>query len=686
MTTKRLPLRSDVVHRLAILIVWTMGALALAEFLARPSMERNALVFGQSLAKLAVGGLCVLLLVGVSLLGIFYAPALETSRRNLWGISQHEWGPAAIRIALALCVTMSVSVSVVAIGVNLGAPYLDLSGSAVEVGLFRTRFLILWVGLLLLASTVLLLEIAKQVRPRSPSGGEEVAPSGRRGGFSWQIHVLVFVLALAVTAAVWRIAWVSEDSFITFRYVSNALQGYGPVFNVGERVQGYTHPLWYILLLLGTLVFGDPIRVSIGLGLIFTLLMIAALGYAISGVARTRTSLFLILGLCCLTLALSDPWLSFQTGGLENSLANLLISLMLICIWANPPQRPEWIVALACLLCLSRPDFAILVAPVMLVLLGRIRPPGGVFKVALAAFPAVAWLLFAWAYYGTGVPNTAYAKLGIYPNWVEAVQQGLLYLGDWFTYDRVAAWATAIALAIALFGANTKERIASVVGVVLYAGWVVWIGGDFMRGRFMIPVFVAAVVLAALTLAEIRVGKGTTGRVVGLAAAASYGIVALLVWTRTPDPGAKSSPAGIVNERVFYHPGYTLHYISEVGIPERRGFDMAFALDLRRYGEECGPIVIDSSNPGTIAYLAGPKISVIDTLGLTDAYIARLPQEFLVDSHPRPGHPVKEIPIAYLMSRKDISLLPNWRDAVQLGDCSLTEQLSSFVSPVGDPP
>ncbi len=45
-----------------------------------------------------------------------------------------------------------------------------------------------------------------------------------------------------------RTAWISDDAGITLRTVINFLNGYGPRFNVDERVQGYTHPLWFILL------------------------------------------------------------------------------------------------------------------------------------------------------------------------------------------------------------------------------------------------------------------------------------------------------------------------------------------------------------------------------------------------------------------------------------------------------
>ena len=83
--------------------------------------------------------------------------------------------------------------------------------------------------------------------------------------------------------------------------------------------------------------------------------------------------------------------------------------------------------------------------------------------------------------------------------------------------------------------------------------------------------------------------------------------------------------------------------------------------DLRAYADSCGPITVHSRNPGTLGYLAGPDVTVIDVLGLTDRYIAKLPKAFLAYRVPRPGHPDKYIPVRYLAGRGDISLLASWK-------------------------
>src|SRR5712692_3374466 len=43
-------------------------------------------------------------------------------------------------------------------------------------------------------------------------------------------------------------AWFNDDSYITFRTVDNFVNGYGLTWNIDERVQVYTHPLWMFLL------------------------------------------------------------------------------------------------------------------------------------------------------------------------------------------------------------------------------------------------------------------------------------------------------------------------------------------------------------------------------------------------------------------------------------------------------
>ena len=64
---------------------------------------------------------------------------------------------------------------------------------------------------------------------------------------------IALVTAVAVTALLvfWVRAWpwVMDDAYISLRYVLNACQGHGLVFNLGQRVEGVTNIGWILVLL-----------------------------------------------------------------------------------------------------------------------------------------------------------------------------------------------------------------------------------------------------------------------------------------------------------------------------------------------------------------------------------------------------------------------------------------------------
>ena len=65
---------------------------------------------------------------------------------------------------------------------------------------------------------------------------------------------VVPIVALLVGAVLLQrsLPFFHDDSFITLRYVANWLAGDGLAFNPGERVEGFTHPLWmFQIALLG---------------------------------------------------------------------------------------------------------------------------------------------------------------------------------------------------------------------------------------------------------------------------------------------------------------------------------------------------------------------------------------------------------------------------------------------------
>ncbi len=322
----------------------------------------------------------------------------------------------------------------------------------------------------------------------------------------------VLLVALAgMGFAYWR-AWVSDDAFITFRHVANCLAGHGPVFNVGERVQAFTHPLWFFLLLAGTTVT-STYAASVALGIAATGALLGAVGLLLRGSRQPVVRLLLV----ALLLLGSHTFVEYQTSGLETGVSHFLVALLWAWLLrALERERPIPVAGpavLVALLILNRPDHVVLCALPMLgllvVALQRHRF-GGLLRLVPAAVLLIGWYGFATVYYGTPFPNTAYAKIGL--DQALLWRRGLGYVSDYAHSEPVqAAFAgCAVLLAAVLAARGLLARrpgagmlLCLTLAVALHAAYVVYMGGDFMRGRFLGVALVAGVLLAQHVLGRL---------------------------------------------------------------------------------------------------------------------------------------------------------------------------------------
>ena len=201
--------------------------------------------------------------------------------------------------------------------------------------------------------------------------------------------------------------WVADDAYITFRHVVQFLAGNGLTFNTIERVEGFTHPLWALLLsFFGWL--GAPIA---GAAVTMDLLCAAVLLGALVLADRENGPLGVALLVSC------SGFIDFATSGLETPMTLLFVY---IAYRASPvldrPVRAGMAVGLAYL---CHPDVAVLALGPFLIALAEARDRGLAtarapltrFIVSLASAP-VLWHVFRLGYYRDIFPNTYYAKSG----------------------------------------------------------------------------------------------------------------------------------------------------------------------------------------------------------------------------------------------------------------------------------
>lgn len=67
---------------------------------------------------------------------------------------------------------------------------------------------------------------------------------------SRQSSIWILILFLLAIFGISSRIWLSEDSYISFRYIDQLFAGNGLVFNKNDRVEGFTHPYWLFLVLI----------------------------------------------------------------------------------------------------------------------------------------------------------------------------------------------------------------------------------------------------------------------------------------------------------------------------------------------------------------------------------------------------------------------------------------------------
>lgn len=482
------------------------------------------------------------------------------------------------------------------------------------------------------------------------------SPDDRSARTTWLCALLCAFLALFVLHV-----WVVDDAFITLRQVQQLLAGNGFVWNVGERVQAYTHPLWALLLVPIFAVTGEGFWTLAATSLVVSLVGIwCALRCLQRSGEPWRAVLFLLL------LLPSKAFFDFTSSGLENCLTHALVVLTWGTLWAwhenderhLPVERRRFLrTCLLVGLCyLNRADTLALVAPALVVATMRCWPlvRWHLVKPAFLGFlPVLVWTAWSVFYYGSGIPNTAVAKItGARLTTGECLQSGALYAFDSLQRDPYTLVLAAFATAVLLTRRRAPE-IGAATGLLFYLGYVTVLGaaGTHMSGRF----YSSVACLAAFALARSQPGVTATTcwRILAVAAAVVFLVPSSpprALWQPASYPFLLTNFNMTIDTRSFVavEGASILAYKRGVRMPDHTWFKagLEFAAGHERFhvgglGKEGGEDAV-----GFSAFAAGTDTFLIDHMGLTDALLARLPMprsEVLM----RPGHVKRALPAGY---------------------------------------
>ncbi|MCF7836328.1 hypothetical protein K9N08_01690 [Candidatus Gracilibacteria bacterium] len=442
---------------------------------------------------------------------------------------------------------------------------------------------------------------------------------------NWSAWILVALLGIILLRILLR-AWVSEDAFITLRVVDNFVNGFGLRWNILERVQVFTHPLWLFLLTPFYFFTHEPFFTTIFVSIITTF---ASVWLLVFKIAKTKIAAIFAL----LPLIFSSAFLDFSTSGLENPLTHLLLAAFIFIFIQKSSSRQIFLLALfAALAGLNRLDAILFFLPALaFVFFTSPKKFQSCGIILLGLLPLFFWEIFSIVYFGFPFPNTAYAKLATGVSSLDLLRQGGRYFLDSFIRDPIML-PTVLAGSVFAFTARNKKFLAIVFGMLFYALYILKIGGDFMSGRFFTPLLFVAVALLSQILNSAQLKKFAV--LIAIFAALGFGIH----FSGSRISNETLNSFGISDERKFFESENSIAGVIRLGGIENHSWGV------KKQGS-CDDIEL-FWNVGIFGYFSPRDCFIVDGYALTDAFLARIS----ANQNWRIGHFDRDPPEGYLES------------------------------------
>jgi len=438
-----------------------------------------------------------------------------------------------------------------------------------------------------------------------------------------------------------RTAWVSDDAYITFRTVYNFVNGYGLTYNTAERVQAYTNPLFMFLVSAFYLLTGEIYYTSICLCIAISLATVLLLAFKIS---RTVIGALLVITI----LIFSKAFIDYSTSGLENPLTHLIVAIFLFVYFKydNSLKKLFLLSVIAAMGALNRMDTVLLFIPVIIYSFIKLPTLKGTGTIIIGFFPFILWECFSLFYYGFPFPNTAYAKLNTGIKHIDLAKQGIYYLANSLKMDPVTILVIVCSLVITLLK-KEWSKISVSIGIVLYLIYIIFIGGDFMSGRFLtVPLLAAVIFISQINYSSRILYLISILSVVVVGLSSPYPpILSNVKFGSERTAGEKISAKGIADERGWYY--------QVTGLLKNLNEDTLNKHELVLAGLRArskAPSVIAKKYIGFFGFYAGPQVHIVDFHALADPLLARLPAKNR--DKWRIGHFVRSVPDGYIETLK----------------------------------
>lgn len=441
--------------------------------------------------------------------------------------------------------------------------------------------------------------------------------------------VIYFLLAALSVVFIYlcnEVKFIQDDSYISFRFVKNFVEGKGLVFNPGERVEGYTNLLWVLILSVFYAMKMNIESISQYLSLGFSILVLFQI-FKISSLVefkgennkgKTVQSSYLFNFIPVVLMVLTGAFNFWAISGMETG---MFIAFVLAGIFYYIKNKnsgaPNYLFSIYIFLAsLTRPEGLYFFGLIILhkVIISIREHKAGFIKdifsknnlITYAAYiiPTALLMLFRLSYYGYPFPNTAYAKTGFSITYLTA---GWTYFKNFFE----AYMLYGVVFALPLFLFKKKENFFEVslmyLLTIFYSIYIIIVGGDVLKQfRFFLPVLPLIYILFGKFLEDVALrmkSKGSGSIKTGLAIALGVSIILGIINYNNQKEAIKKDVE------------------TENGLVEKmKSAGLWFKNKQTQLGR---PLVLAATTIGAVSYFS--DVIVIDNLGLTDETIAHKP-------------------------------------------------------------
>ena len=270
-----------------------------------------------------------------------------------------------------------------------------------------------------------------------------------------------------------------DDAMISMRYARNFADGYGLVWNPGgERVEGYTNPLWVTFMAVFHFLPLPSSKVSLLIQISGALFLITNLVF-VKKITETLSDSTLAALLAVILTAFYTPLNNWGLQGMEVSALVLIVS---ISIWLalkhiRANRFSPMIFIILGISTLIRIDMAVIYVVILvylIVVLPDHRRQYLIWGLGIFAFFILGQTFFRLVYYGDPLPNTYYLKVGGYPFFLRIVRGMYVLLQFAWRFN----WLLFLfPLSVLIFRCD-REIILLFIVFIAQVAYSIYVGGD----------------------------------------------------------------------------------------------------------------------------------------------------------------------------------------------------------------